>query len=111
MRLMAWFLGDAGFDVRKTTSAKESLRQQCAPEPDVVIFNTHLPEAEKAECIGALRQHAPEAVVVDIAGRGAAPAGAMAAAGERDPRAVVADSYLEIPFSGETLVDTVRALV
>lgn len=64
MRLLAWSLGEAGFDV--TPSTLESLASGIAAAPDVIILNRRLSIEQRSLFFSELARHAPGVPVIDL---------------------------------------------
>jgi len=100
VRLMAWYLIDAGFEVSKVArpdDAGRHLRSHAA----VIVFNTGMPVAERRHWIQAWHQQSPDSRVLDVSETDAM---------HRLPD-IGADGSLRLPFLAETFVDMVSELM
>jgi len=98
VRLMSWFLIEAGFEVTAVKDAYTALERFPASRPDVIIVNTHLPEPAKRDYIERWRAATRDAKVLDVVDAApSAPSGA--------------DAVLRLPFHADTLIETVQNLI
>jgi DNA-binding response OmpR family regulator len=101
VRLMAWFLLEAGFEVSKVPDGDQALTQVDSAHPNVVVFNTTIPSREKAECIEGMRKVSPDSRILDVTDGGGN------GRGEPDTGA---DKYLHLPFHADTFIEAVAEL-
>ena len=101
VRLMAWFLTEAGFAVAKVDPSRDDLVSSIMEfDAAVVVFNSGLAPDEKRACIAALHAaHAPPKVL-DVSSY--EEHGRLPDTG--------ADAYLRLPFHADDLVTAVRGL-
>ena len=95
---MAWILSAEGLHVETVSTPDESIVRLRSISPDVVLFDTHLPPAEKRVWLAAMRQQS-DAAIVDLLDVHDRPRAALASC---------ADSVLSKPFDADTLIDIVR---
>lgn len=100
VRLAAWFLIEAGYDVDQVAHPDHAVDYVRAAPPHVVVLNTPAADADRADCIGRLRELAPAAGYIDISPR----------AWPDVPAETGADRYLRLPFHADTFVETVADL-
>ena len=101
-RLMSWFLIEAGHTVMKADSGDEAVSSAGASHPAVVVFNTSAPAGVKADWICRIHASSPDTRVLDVSNPDHRP---------MDPPESGADSYLQMPFHADTLIQAVAALV
>jgi two-component system KDP operon response regulator KdpE len=109
-RVINWILTEAGHDVSSILSPQLSAERARAYQPNVVVFNTGMPDTEKTPYIDEIRRAAPDARIIDLStdsGRRRDRAAARASAG--DERGKV-DVYLRIPFHADDLLRAVDEL-
>ncbi len=100
VRLMSWFLLEAGYEVSKAEGL-EVARDMAGQLPVVIVFNSGLTADAKAAAILELRGISPRTRFLDISQ--AVPA----LGSERDTGA---DAYMNLPFDADSLVSCVREL-
>lgn len=123
LRLMAWFLIEAGHEIASVASADEALERVQTYKPDLIIFNTVMDDDEKQDCIRQLRERAPESRILDISEEktrlaqgmiGVAVEGSIHPDGllpRTEDRSASADAYLRVPFNADALLETVQTLL
>ncbi|HEY3548883.1 MAG TPA: response regulator transcription factor [Propionicimonas sp.] len=102
-RLLAGYLGAAGFDVSEAATGGDALRQLRAGGADVVLLDVGLPDVDGIEVLRQLRTFSDVYVIL-----------LTARAGETDilvGLAVGADQYVTKPFSPRELVARVKVLM
>ena len=100
VRLMAWFLLEAGFEVSKVPDAERAIDHVHAAQPHVVVFNTGIPDEAKAVCITRLRELTPTSGILDVCGH-SWPA---------KPGETGADRSLQLPFHADAFIEAVTEL-
>ena len=104
MRLTAWFLLEAGFEVTKAEGVDDGLLKVAEGRPTVIIFNTGIDRASKAHAIHQLRDASPQSRILDV----------MDAPDVTEHSQHVvntgADAYLSLPLDADDLVDCVKGL-
>src|SRR5438876_2371324 len=102
MRLMAWFLLEAGFEVTKAEGVDDGLLKVAERHPAVIIFNTGIDCARKSDAIHQLRGASPQSRILDVSD--------ISDASHR-PKPLLntgADAYLSLPLDADDLVDCVK---
>ena len=104
MRLTAWFLLEAGFEVTKAEGVDDGLLKVAERHPSVIIFNTGIDRARKTHAIHQLRDASPQSRILDVSD--------VSEATERPQhlRRTGADAYLSLPLDADDLVDCVKGL-
>ena len=100
VRLMAWFLVEAGFVASKVDLAGDIVGRAIECGADVVVFNTGLPPGEKRHYIELLHESVNAPKVLDVSD-----------GAHRTFPDTSADAYLMQPFDADDLVASVRNLV
>ncbi len=102
--LVARGLREEGFDVTTSSTAADLLRQIGDADPDALVVDIGLPDADGRDVVQALRAHGVEAPVIFLTARDALPdrLAGFAAGG---------DDYLTKPFAFAELVARLRALI
>jgi DNA-binding response OmpR family regulator len=100
LRLMAWALLEAGFEVASESTIDGAVQRTERLRPEIILFNTSLPPETKARCVQVLHAiNAPSRIInVYEPVRGQGPD-------------IPADAYLEKPFNAAELVGTVHKLL
>lgn len=121
LRLMAWFLIEAGHEVASVMVADEAIERVKVYRPDVIIFNTVMEDSEKQRCISDLRALSPHSRILDISEEKTRLAQGMIGIeveGNLHRDGIVAavspglaDAYLRVPFNANALIDTVDRLL
>lgn len=101
VRLMAWFLLEAGFEVSKVPDPDRALEYVRATPPSVIVFNTGLADEAKASSIVLLRDAAPSSGVLDVSDH----------AWPEKPGDTGADRYLQLPFHADAFIEAVNELI
>src|SRR4029079_951685 len=101
VRLMAWFLLEAGFEVSKVPDPDTALEFVRATPPSVIVFNPGLPDDAKASSITLLRGAAPASGVLDVSGH----------TWPQQPGDTGADCYVQIPFHADAFIEAVNELI
>ena len=104
VRLMAWYLIDAGFEVSKAATpaeASERLLRRAPSEGAVIVFNTGIAAAERKAWIQNWHDQNPCFQVLDVTESEAA----------RHLPNVGADASIRLPFEAETFVTMVGELM
>ncbi len=101
VRLMSWFLLEAGFEVAKVDTTEEAVDRCRAGGPAVIVFNTGMAQEEKARSIRELRDASTDCRILDVS--------------DDHPRPTVpadtgADAYLQLPFHADSFIESVTAL-
>jgi DNA-binding response OmpR family regulator len=123
-RMMAAHLLEAGFTVSTVDSAENALVRLVDVSPDIIVFNTFIPDDAKPLVIDQFRALVPLAKILDvsleknrIAGGYIAkptneqpPSSSLATDGSSPASASPADAYLQLPFDASVLVTAVREL-
>jgi CheY-like chemotaxis protein len=97
MRLMAWGLMEAGFEVA-VAHVPEAMEHLSHRRPDFVVFNTLKRTDEKAQLVARFRDLSPASRIIDVAVASDAPAPTFA------------DAHLTMPLELETLLETLDRL-
>jgi DNA-binding response OmpR family regulator len=100
LRLLSWLLDEEGYEVASVSNPLDATNHVVANRPDVVIFNTGLPDARKKEWIDEWRETAPETRVLDLRNPGTPP---------RMPSQIGADGVLVTPFHIDSLLDVLKS--
>lgn len=101
VRLMAWFLTEAGFAVAKVDPSRGDLVKSIIEfDPEVVVFNSGLSPDEKRACIEALHAADARPKILDVS--------SYEEYGKQPDSG--ADAYLRLPFHADDLVTAVRDL-
>ena len=66
MRLTAWFLLEAGFEVTKAEGVDDGLLKVAETRPSVIIFNTGIDGVRKTQAISQLRDASPQSHILDV---------------------------------------------
>jgi DNA-binding response OmpR family regulator len=98
MRLMAWGLMEAGFEVA-VAHVPEASEHLLNRRPDFVVFNTLKRTEEKAQLVARFRELSPTSRIVDVA-----------AASVGETRSTGADAHLTVPIQIAELVQTLNRL-
>jgi DNA-binding response OmpR family regulator len=107
-RLISWSLLEAGFEVALVESASAAEKKLRAYAPDVIVFNTVLPEDEKNDCIAQIRKLRPNARILDVSEEKTLRVQGIV----RPPAGVsLADASLGLPFPTERLIEAIRDLL
>ena len=104
MRLTAWFLLEAGFEVTKAEGVDDGLSKVAERQPAVIIFNTGVDCAQKTDAIHQLRDASPQSRILDVSD--------VSDAADHPKHALNtgADAYLSLPLDADDLVDCVKSL-
>lgn len=102
VRLLGWFLIDAGHQVFAVENVVAATGRITAEPADVVVFNSGLPASAKLPFVSEWRQLRPGIRVIDVARR--------AEPGARAPY-TGADAYLQMPFDADDLIGTVDSVL
>ena len=102
VRLIGWFLVEAGFEVCVVESAAEATDRLRAVDPGLIVCNSGLAENEKRAWFKGWRAMSPDLRVVDLY-----KSDNMLT----QPAQTGADAYLKMPFHADALIDTVRGLL
>ena len=104
MRLTAWFLLEAGFEVTKAEGVDDGLLKVAEGRPSVIIFNTGIDRARKSVAIQQLRDASPQSRILDVSD--------VSDAADSPKRLLNtgADAYLSLPLDADDLVDCVKSL-
>jgi len=102
LRLLSWVLEEEGYDVASVTNPLDATDHVVTSRPDVVIFNTGLPDDRKKEWIQEWRGAVPAIQVLDLRDPGTSP---------RMPSQIGADGVLTTPFHVDSLLDVVRSFL
>lgn len=102
VRLMAWFLLEAGFEVTAVKRAEDAEERLGGYAPDVIVLNTPMPDEQKVTLIRAWRAITPTVSVLDVS---------YSRVSTEDVAAVGADTHLAMPFHADELVECVRSLI
>lgn len=98
---MSWFLLEAGFEVAKVDTTEDAIDRCRAGDPAVIVFNTGMAQAEKAQSIRELRAASSACRILDVSdGRPRPPV----------PANTGADAYLQLPFHADSFIEAVTAL-
>jgi len=100
VRLMAWYLIDAGFEVSQIATPDDA-RGYLQIHAAVIVFNTGIPTAERREWIRAWHAQSPDSRVLDVSETDAM----------HQLPDVGADASIRLPFMAETFVDMVSELM
>ena len=98
MRLMAWGLMEAGFEVA-VAHVPEAHDHLANKRPDVIVFNTLKRNDEKARLVATFRELSPATRIIDLS-----------AESDGGTQPVFADVHLTIPVSLGELVKTLNEL-
>jgi CheY-like chemotaxis protein len=98
MRLMAWGLMEAGFEVA-VAHVPEALDHLTTRRPDLIVFNTLKRTDEKARLVAQFRGLSPASKIVDVS-----------AESDGDSAPPFADAHLTVPLQLAVLVDTLNQL-
>ena len=98
MRLMAWGLMEAGFEVA-VAHVPEAHDHLTFKRPDVIVFNTLSRNDEKARLVARFRELSPDSRIIDLS-----------TASDGDPQLMFADVHLTVPVSLGELVDALNEL-
>lgn len=101
VRLMSWFLLEAGFEVAKVDSTEDAVERCRAGTASVVVFNTEMAQGEKTQSIQQLREANTNCRILDVS--------------DDSPRPLVpantgADAYLQLPFHADSFIEAVTTL-
>jgi DNA-binding response OmpR family regulator len=99
VRLMSWFLLDAGFEVVRADGVDSALTLIRAGD-SIVVFNSGMPDEDKLAAISSLREASPGSRFLDVSGVVRPPTRQLAGA----------DASLNIPFDADSLIAHVREL-
>jgi CheY-like chemotaxis protein len=108
-RIIEWILCDGGHDVSAVNSAVATTERAAVYQPDVVVFNTGMPETRKRPYIDAIRQVAPSAKMIDLSTDAWRSRRADDRAEAGDVHGKV-DVYLRIPFHADDLLSAIDHL-
>ena len=100
LRLLSWVLAEEGYGVDSVSNPLDATNHVVANCPDVVIFNTGLPDERKKEWIDEWRASAPNTRVLDLRDPATSP---------RRPSEIGADGVLTTPFHVDSLLDVVKS--
>lgn len=100
VRLMGWFLTEAGYEVTTAADADRAVDEARAAGPPIIVLNTALPDPDKAQCVERLRSLVPAARILDVS----------ANSWPRQPADTGADRYLQIPFHADSFIEAVSEL-
>ncbi len=101
VRLMSWFLLEAGFEVAKVDTTEEAIDRCRDGGPSVIVFNTGMLQAEKAQSIADLRAASTDCRILDVSDDNPRPP---------VPADTGADAYLQLPFHADSFIEAVTAL-
>jgi len=99
LRLMAWVLGEEGFDVTTASSTDAAARAR-EVQPGVIVFNTGEDASVKGACIQKLRRSSPAARIIDVGPESESPAHNSGA-----------DAYLDMPVTAAELKAAIQGLL
>jgi len=104
MRLTAWFLLEAGFEVTKAEGVDDGLLKVAETRPSVIIFNTGIDGVRKTQAISQLRDASPQSHILDVSD--------VPETSDHPKHRVNtgADAYLSLPLDADDLVDCVKGL-
>jgi DNA-binding response OmpR family regulator len=100
VRLMAWFLLEAGFEVSKVADTDRAVERVRTTPPHVVVFNTTADDDAKSASITRMREFAPTCGFLDVCGH----------AWPKKPGDTGADRYLQLPFHADAFIEAVTEL-
>src|SRR5438045_2434658 len=102
MRLTAWFLLEAGFEVTKAEGVDDGLMRVAERHPAVIIFNTGMDSVRKTHAISQLRGASPQSRILDVSDVSEILHPKQLTTG--------ADAYLSLPLDADDLIDCVKVL-
>lgn len=109
-RIINWILTEAGHEVTAIPAPDQSIERARSYRPEIVVFNTGMPDTEKTPFIDGIRRVAPGARFIDLSTDSAQRrrrAQARADAGDVEGKV---DVYLRIPFHADDLLQAVDEL-
>lgn len=107
-RLISWVLLEAEFEVSVAATAEEGLERLALYTPDVIVFNTVIPDDAKQDLMERMRAAAPSARILDVSEeKNARERGMIGVSLDGS----VADATLDLPFPKERLLGAIQKLL